>query len=413
MSTRPARRLRAVQTPVIPALAALTRATPGTLSLGQGMVSWGPPPQVREAVAGALTHSGTTFGLSGDADPALDAYGPMAGDGPLLERLVRQLREEDGFDLSGSELLVTAGSNMAFNALMQVLLDPGDEVLLPVPWYFNHEMAVRLAGGVPVSVPSPGGSLDPERLAAQISPRTRAIVTVSPNNPSGAVVPRQVLEAINQLCAERGLLHLHDEAYHLFTYGEGSHWSPGSAPGSGAHTVTLRSFSKAFGLAGWRLGYAVVPRSLQADLAKVQDTVLISPPRLTQVAALAALEAGSAWCRSHIQGLAARRQRVLAALEVSGAPWRLLVRPEGAFYALLALDTVLSADAVMERLVREHRVAVVSGSSFGLGGCALRLSYGVLEGAELEEALARLVGGLHHLAGGPAATGVPGQNCYG
>ncbi|WP_255007284.1 aminotransferase class I/II-fold pyridoxal phosphate-dependent enzyme [Cyanobium sp. ATX 6F1] len=399
MSVSPARRMAAVQSPVIPVLGALIRATPGTLSLGQGMVSWGPPPQVRQAVAAALAGSGPDEASRELPDPALDGYGPVAGDAALLGRLGRQLREEDGFDLEASELLVTAGSNMAFNALMQVLLDPGDEVLLPVPWYFNHEMAVRLAGGVPVSVSVPGAELDPERLAAQISPRTRAIVTVSPNNPSGAVVPRPVLEAINHLCASRGLVHLHDEAYHLFTYGGAVHWSPGRAPGSGEHTVTLRSFSKAYGMAGWRLGHALVPRPLLADLAKIQDTVLISPPRLTQVAALAALEAGSAWCRPRIEALEERRQRVLAALDVPGAPWRLLVRPEGAFYALLELDTPLTADVVMERLVREHRVALVSGSSFGLTGCALRLSYGVLEGAELEEALERLVGGLHHLAG--------------
>lgn len=413
MSVRPARRLAAVQSPVIPVLGALTSATPGTLSLGQGMVSWGPPPQVRQAVALALERSGTALDSSEGADPALDRYGPMAGDTPLLDRLSRQLRNEDGFDLSGSELLVTAGSNMAFSALMQVLLDPGDEVLLPVPWYFNHEMAVRLAGGRPVAVSGPGAALDPERLAAHLSPRTRAIVTVSPNNPSGAVVPQEVLAAINQLCSERGLVHLHDEAYQLFTYGEASHWSPGSAPGSGDHTVTLRSFSKAYGLAGWRLGYAVVPRPLLADLAKIQDTVLISPPRLTQVAALAALEAGSAWCRSRIAALAQRRSQVLAALERPGAPWRLLVRPEGAFYALVELDTALTADVVMERLVREHRVAVVSGRSFGLEGCALRISYGVLEGAALEEALGRLVGGLHHLSGGASGLTSPGQDCYG
>ncbi|MGB7566165.1 MAG: aminotransferase class I/II-fold pyridoxal phosphate-dependent enzyme, partial [Prochlorococcaceae cyanobacterium] len=101
------------------------------------------------------------------------------------------------------------------------------------------------------------------------------------------------------------------------------------------------------------------------------------------------------------------------ALDLPGAPWRLLVRPEGAFYAVLELDTSLTADVVMERLVREHRVAVVSGSSFGLTGCALRLSYGVLDGADLDEALERLVGGLHHLAVGRPGERPPGQDCYG
>lgn len=395
MRVQPARRLAAVQTPVIPKLGALTGATPGTLSLGQGMVNWAPPSQVRRAVAAAIEAAGQ----GGAPDTDLDGYGPVAGDGPLLAAMDAQLRQRDGLCLQESELLVTAGSNMAFNALMQVLLDPGDEVLLPLPWYFNHEMAVRLAGGWPVSVAA-GVVPDPERLAAAITPRTRAIVTVSPNNPSGAVIPQAVLEAINGLCARRGLVHLHDEAYDLFTYGDAVHWSPGRLRGSGAHTVTLRSLSKAYGMAGWRLGYAVVPRPLMADLAKIQDTVLICPPRLTQVAAVAALAAGPDWCRSRIAELAQRRARVLELLTVDGSPWRLVAPPDGAFYALVELDSPLPADEVMERLVREHRVAVVSGRSFGLEGCHLRLSYGVLKGAQLEEALARLVAGLHALAPG-------------
>ena len=394
MRARPARRLAAVQTPVIPQLGALIAATPGTLSLGQGMVNWAPPAQVGRAVAAAIEAAGQ--GAAG-----LDGYGPVVGDGALLAAIDSQLRQRDGFCLQESELLVTVGSNMAFNALMQVLLDPGDEVLLPLPWYFNHEMAVRLAGGVPVSVAA-SVVPDPEPLAAAITPRTRAIVTVSPNNPSGAVMPRAVLEAINGLCARRGLVHLHDEAYDLFTYGDAVHWSPGCLAGSGAHTVTLRSLSKAYGMAGWRLGYAVVPRLLMADLAKIQDTVLICSPRLTQVAAGAALAAGPDWCRPRIAELAQRRARVLERLGVDGAPWRLVTAPDGAFYALVELDTPLAADGVMERLVREHRVAVVSGRSFGLGGCTLRLSYGVLEGAALEEALDRLVGGLQALALGQA-----------
>ena len=382
-----ARRLSLVQQPVIPVMGELIQQTPGTLSLGQGMVSWGPPAQALEAVAAALQQG----------DPSLNRYGPVAGSEALRAELSAWLRREQGLDLSQSALLITAGSNMAFNAVVQVLCDPGDELILPVPYYFNHEMAIRLAGGTPVPVQA-GVVPDPERLAAAITPRTRAIVTISPNNPSGAVFPRQVLEAINQLCSERGLLHISDEAYALFSYGGEAVWSPGSAPGAGAHTITLGSLSKSHGMAGWRIGWAVVPRPLMADLAKVQDTILIHPPQLNQQAAWGALSAGATWCRSQLQGLAGRRQQVLDALVQPAAPWHLLAEPDGAFYALLQLNSNLNSDAAMEKLIRQHRVALVSGSSFGLEGCCLRLSYGMLGSPDLSEALERLVTGLWALS---------------
>ena len=382
-----ARRLEQVQQPVIPVMGELIRQTPGPLSLGKGMVSWGPPEQVHQALAAALQQH----------DPGLDRYGPVAGSEALREALGLWLQREQGLDLSQSAVLITAGSNMAFNAVVQVLCDPGDELILPVPYYFNHEMAIRLAGATPVAVEA-GVVPDPERLAAAITPRTRAIVTISPNNPSGAVFPRRVLEAINRLCAERGLLHIHDEAYALFSYGEAAVSSPGSAAGSGQHTISLGSLSKSHGMAGWRIGWAVVPQSLMAELAKVQDTILIHPPQLNQQAALGALAAGADWCRGQIHGLAGRRQQVLDALSQPAAPWRLLAQPDGAFYALLQLESSLSSDQAMEQLIRQHRVALVSGSSFGLSGCCLRLSYGMLGSAELSEALKRLVAGLWSLS---------------
>ena len=378
-----ARRLNQVQTPVIPVMAELIRRHPGTLSLGQGMVHWGPPP---EALA--------VLQQASPSDPGLHAYGAVAGDEELLATLGQWLQAQHGLNLQGSALLLTAGSNMAFNALVQVLCDPGDELILPVPYYFNHEMAIRLAGGVPVPVQA-GLIPDPEQLAAAITPRTRAIVTISPNNPSGAVLPPAVLAAINQLCAARGLLHICDEAYGLFQHGSTPIWSPGSASGSGQHTITLGSLSKSHGMAGWRVGWAAVPEALMPALAKVQDTILICPPRLIQRVAIAALQAGPDWCRQHIAGLGERRRLVLSQLQPAGdAPWQMLGPADGAFYVLLRLACNRHPDAVMAALIRRHGLALVSGSSFGLPGCHLRLSYGMLESSALVEALRRLVAGL-------------------
>ena len=410
-----ARRLDAVLQPVIPQISALVRATPGCLSLAQGMVRWGPPPGVAAALAQAAAAP----------TPALHRYGPMAGDPALLEAIRTDLtapsRAGGALDLEGAELLVTAGSNMAFNAIAQVITDPGDELILPLPFYFNHVMAVQLAGGVAVPVDA-GLIPDPARLAAAITPRTRAIVTVSPNNPSGVVVPQRVLAAISQLCAQRGLFHIHDEAYEQFVHGQTPHWSPGSQPGAAGHTISLFSLSKAYGMAGWRVGFMAAPSGLGAALAKVQDTVLICPPRLMQRAAVAALAAGPAWCRPHIAELAGRRSQLLKAVadaQAEGLPVRLLAEPSGAFYALLALEPApaaggLTSDVLMRRLVLEHRVAAVSGESFGLAaadpvaagqGPTLRLSYGLLNADDLQEALRRLFGGIRALLAAPHPNG--------
>ena len=390
--------------PVIAELGGWVRATPGTLSLAQGMVGWSPPDGVVSALAEALQ----------DPDPGLHRYGAVQGEPPLLDAIQRHLGMHHHLDLAGSRLWVTAGSNMAFSAMAQVICGAGAadaaEVILPLPYYFNHVMAVQLAGGVAVPVDA-GLVPDPERLGAAITPRTRAIVTVSPNNPSGVVMPQPVLAAINRLCAARGLFHLHDEAYEHFVHGPTPHWSPSSQAGAGAHTISLFSLSKAYGLAGWRLGYGVVPAQLLPGLAQVQDTVLICPPRLTQAAAVAALAAGSGWCSPRIAALSGLQQQLIAAVaqaHASGLPVRLLAEPDGAFYGLLALEPEasqrLSAAGVdvrtlMVRLAAQHGVACVSGDGFGLGGHALRLSTGMVDSPTLAVALERLFAGLRELLG--------------
>ena len=289
----------------------------------------------------------------------------------------------------------TAGSNMAFLSVVQAITSIGDEIVLPAPFYFNHEMAVRIAGCVPVIVPTDAQyQIDPDALRRAVTPRTRAIVTVSPNNPTGAVYPPDALRAVNELCARRGLLHISDEAYEYFTWDDDCHFSPGSLPGAGAHTISLFSLSKAYGFAGWRIGYMAIPEALNEAVYKVQDTVLICPTLVSQAAALACVQEGRSWTARFLDPLAAVRREVLdlftSIADISDVP-----TPGGAFYCLPRVRTPLPAMTVMERLVREHKVAAIAGETFGLTeGCYLRVSYGALEGEAVREGMLRLVTGL-------------------
>ena len=236
--------------------------------------------------------------------------------------------------------------------------------------------------------------LRPDAIRAAITPKTRAVVTVSPNNPSGAVYPEAALREVNAICAKAGVWHVHDEAYEYFTWGV-PHWSPGSLPGAAEHTVSLYSMSKAYGFAGWRIGWMVIPTSLFDAVRKIQDTNVICPPIVAQKAALGALRAGSAYARKMAQPIGETRE--VALKELSGIPGCRLVKTDGAFYFLLRLETALKPLAVVERLVKEHGVAAIPGDAFGLDGCTLRVAYGELEKSTAAEGIGRLARGLRAL----------------
>jgi aspartate/methionine/tyrosine aminotransferase len=382
------RRLAAVQAPVISVISRWIAETPGTISLGQGVVSYGPPREVVDAAH--------RFGETIEEH----SYGPIEGEPDLLAAIEHKLARENGIVVRPhSCVFVTAGCNLAFVHAMLAILDAGDEVILLAPYYFNHEMAVQMIGGRVVSVPTTTDhQIDLDAIRAAITPRTRAVVTVSPNNPTGAVYDETSLRALNALCAERGVFHVHDETYEYFTYGNAVHFSPGSIDGAPAHTISLYSCSKAFGMAGWRVGYLVAPAALEEALGKIQDTSLICAAIVSQRAAVAALRIGRAYVTPHLQVLDRMRRRVHDALSAAGMPCDV---PEalGAFYSFPRVRTRLDDMTLAERLIREHRVAVVPGSAFGAtGGCTIRVSYGALDEATVAEGVGRLVTGLRALA---------------
>ncbi len=379
----------AVQAPVIPIVGRWTSETPGTISLGQGIVSYGPPPAVVETVR----EFGHTLGEH--------RYGPVEGLPDLVCALEEKLARENGIRVRPeSRVVVTAGGNLAFMNAVLAIMDPGDEVIFPAPFYFNHEMAVVMANGRAVPVRTTRDyQLDLDAIRAALTPRTRAVVTVSPNNPTGAVYPESALRAVNALCRERGIFHIHDEAYEYFTYDGAAHFSPGSIAGASAYTISLFSLSKAYGMASWRVGYMVIPDLLWDAVNKIQDTLLICAPSVSQRAASAAIAIGRSYAGAYVHELARTRRVVFDALADPSVPCETPLS-SGAFYFFVRVPaTRMNALEFTERLIREHRVAVIPGSAFGdTDGCSIRVSYGALDGQSVAEGVGRLVNGLRALA---------------
>src|SRR4029079_18844365 len=202
-------------------------------------------------------------------------YNDGAGIPSLVAAIRRKLADDNHIDVDrGSRVIGTAGANMAFMHAALAITSPGDEIILPVPFYFNHEMAIEMAGCRPVRVPTDDRyQLRLDAIEQAITDRTRAIVTISPNNPSGAVLTEASLRAVNDLCRARGLYHIADEPYEYFTYGEARHVSPGSFPNAAAHTISMYSLSKAYGFAGWRIGYVGYPPPLASAVMHNQGTM--------------------------------------------------------------------------------------------------------------------------------------------
>ncbi|MEM9721029.1 MAG: pyridoxal phosphate-dependent aminotransferase [Bacteroidota bacterium] len=384
-----ASRVEHIQAPVIPIVAQWIRETPGTLSLGQGVVYYGPPKTIGKKIQEFMR------------DPALNKYGAVNGDFELRRLIQLKLQKEEGIDVSlGRKLMVTAGGNMAFSHAIFALCNPGDEVILPLPFYFNHEMAIQLAGCVPVLVPTDANyQLQLGRIRKAITPKTRAIVTVSPNNPTGVIYPQEDLFQLNQLCRRKKLFHIHDAAYEYFSYGGNIPSNPLSFPDSTSHTISLHSLSKSYGFASWRIGYMVYPEALYESMRKIQDTHLICPSLIAQYAACAALEAGKLYSTQQLPAIQRSRDIFLEELSTISSICQ-VPESNGAFYFLLKIDTDLSSMELVERLIREHKVATIPGSTFGLTeGCYIRIAYGSLQETQAKVGIGRLVKGLQAILG--------------
>jgi aspartate/methionine/tyrosine aminotransferase len=380
-------RMAEVDIPVMPAIAAMVRDNPGTISLGQGVVNYGPPAQALAALPRLMS------------DVGLNKYQAIIGHPALIDGFTKKLADENNIHCgTDSVVMVTAGSNMAFLNCLLAVGDPGDEFILPAPYYFNQEMAIRMVGCVPVPVPvKEDWSLNVEALTAAVTPRTRAIVTVSPNNPTGAVYSKESLTAVNVLCAAKNIYHFSDEAYEYFTYDGAKHFSPASLPGAQRHTISFYSMSKNYGMASWRIGYVVFPADLLDAMNKVQDTNLICAPVASQMLALEVLKYGRVWVQPKIDTLAIVRKNVYQRLQGLG-DFIQFPQTQGAFYVFLKLPGLAEGGdqlAFNRTMAQKHQVVSVPGFTFGLRDTERanyqRLSYGALDAASVDQGVERYV----------------------
>lgn len=377
-------RMDAVQSPIIPVVGELIRSNPGTISLGQGIVYYNPPPEAIEILPKFFAESTNNL------------YKAVEGIPPLLTAIATKLQAFNHIEINDDNcIVVTAGSNMAFTNAILAITSIGDEVILNTPYYFNHEMATTMAGCRPVLVETDENyQLRVDAIASAITSKTKAIVTVSPNNPTGVVYSQAALRQVNQICQQHNIYHISDEAYEYFTYDGVKHTSPAAFAGSNEYTISLYSLSKAYGFASWRIGYMVIPKHLLVAVKKVQDTIVICPPVISQYAALGALQAKEEYLLRNLEAIAQVRQLVLNSL--NRLQHKCTITPaDGAFYFFLKVHTDMDTFELVERLIKEHHVAVIPGTTFGMDhGCYLRVAYGALQKETAKEGIERLVTGL-------------------
>jgi aminotransferase len=348
------------------------------ISLGVGEPDFVTPWRVREAGIYALEQGYTT-------------YTSNAGLPRLRELICTALGKRYGADYDpGDECLITTGVSEGLDLALRVLLNPGDEVIVPEPCYVAYEPCVAFAGGTPVRVPTradDGFAIDADVVAAAITPRTKAILIGSPANPTGAVQPRAALEALVALAEKHDLYLISDEIYDRLTY-TGGHTCLGTLPGARERTVLLGGFSKAHAMTGWRVGWICAPGPVAELAVRVHQYTMLCAPHISQLAAVEALSAPDDEVNAMVADYDRRRRVFVKGLRETGLE---CPEPGGAFYAFPSIrSSGLDSETFAERLLHAEHVAVVPGSVFGPSGEGhVRCSYATALPL-LEEALVRI-----------------------
>jgi aspartate aminotransferase len=358
------------------------------VGFGAGEPDFPTPAPIVEAAAAAC------------ADPRNHRYTPAGGLPELKEAIAAKTKRDSGYDVKAAQVLVTNGGKQAVYAAFATLLDPGDEVLLPAPYWTTYPEAVKLAGGVPVDVVTTeeqGYRVTVDQLEAARTERTKVLLWCSPSNPTGAVASPEEVEAVGRWAVEHGIWVLADEIYEHLVYGDAQHVSmPVAVPELADTCVVVNGVAKTYAMTGWRVGWLIGPADVVKGATNLQSHATSNVSNVAQVAALAAVS-GDLEAVAEMREAFDRRRRLIVRLlnEIPGVE---CPEPQGAFYAYPSVRALLgrtlrgrvveSSAQLAELVLDEVGVAVVPGEAFGTPGY-FRLSY-ALGDADLEKGIGRL-----------------------
>jgi len=308
-------------------------------------------------------------------EKGLTHYGPSAGIPEMRVAVAERSSKANKIPCTADDVLVTPTKMSIFMTIL-AHIDDGDEVLVPDPAWVSYGPCISLAGGKCVPVPTSqedGFQVTHERLARLVTPKTRMIIINTPSNPTGGVLTRECLKGIADLAKDKNLLVLSDEVYERIIY-DGEHVSIASLDGMWERTITSSGLSKSFAMTGWRIGWAVAPKALMADIMKLQEHSVTCIPTFIQKAGVAALTGPDEPVQEMVTEFKARRDiamGLLKKIEALRCP-----TPKGAFYLFPKYDGKVSSEQMSDRLLYEGKVAVTAGSAFGASGEGhFRMSY--------------------------------------
>lgn len=350
------------------------------ISLGRGDPDLDTPRHIVEAAQAAMRR-----------ESALEMP-PPEGLFELRQAIAAKLRRDNGIEADPeTEILVTTGGQEALFLIIQALVNPGDEILMPDPRYTSYDGAIRLAGGTVVPVPTyqeDDFDLRPEEVEARITPRSKVLLLVTPGNPTSGVISPANLQRLAEIAQKHNLIVISDEIYEYFVYDDARHLSIASLPGMRERTITLNALSKAYAMTGWRVGYLAAPAPLIAAARRLKVVAGLGTSVVSQWAALAALT-GPQDCIDEFRAVYDERRRVLmAGLDEMGFVYG---RPKGAFYLFPdASSTGLSAEELCQLLLEKGRVLIFPGNAFGESGSRyLRITF-LAPKEQLQTALERM-----------------------
>ena len=356
----------------------IVKESPGAISLGVGEPDFETPYHIREAGIQAL-QAGKTF------------YTSNSGLMELRKAVSDFTKRRTGLTYDpASEIMLTVGGSEAIDVALRTIINPGDEVIYIQPSYVSYLPCILLADGVPVPIELKAENrfrLTREELEAAITPKTKALILSFPNNPTGAIMEKEDLEAIVDVIKEHHILVISDEIYSELTYGK-EHVSIASLPGMKEYSIVINGFSKGFAMTGWRLGYALGNKEILKQMIKIHQYAIMCAPTVSQYAAIEAMYNGDQDVIYMRESYNQRRRFLYHELQRLGLPCFL---PEGAFYMFPDIREfgMTSEDFALD-LLKEEKVAVVPGSAFGdCGEGFIRISY-AYSIEELKEALLRI-----------------------